>query len=168
MFEFISIIFNAFSPVSDIILWGIIIWVAGSVLFMVNESEKIKKEKAERRQKEEVQRQENYEASKPFRDIYYDKTKFEELKQKAQSGDANSQAMLGGVYMWAAYDEDLGMHWFRKAADNGHEGAIRILADKQRIQQQQADIERFVEAQMAREQFVRDVNDLRKGRKLYY
>ena len=144
-----------------ILLIGGLFWWA-----VVSGKEQERREKAERARKE--REKEFEEANQPFRDIYYNKAKFEEWKQKAQSGDAKAQGVLGAIYLHGAEDKDLAMHWFRKAAENGDETAIKILADEQRRQQQWLDDRRFVEEQMAREQFVRDVNNLRKGRKLYY
>lgn len=139
----------------------ILIVIAFVFLMSLNSSDSRKEEQAEMKRKYE-------EAKRPFRDIYYDKAKLEEWKQKAQSGDVNAQAVLGGIYLYGANDKDLGMHWLKKAAENGDEGAIRIVADEQRKQQQQAEVARMVDEEFARRQFVDDVNNLRKGRKLYY
>ena len=165
IFGILGEIFNAFSPLSYIVLGVIIIF---GIILPIYYSIKESKWKTETdSQNREMERQFE-EAKRPFRDLYYDKAKLEELKQKAQSGDPKSQALLATVYMWGANDKDLGMHWFRKAAENGDEGAIKILAMEQRKQQQQADIARMVDEEAARRQFVDDVNNLRKGRKLYY
>ena len=146
--------------IAILVIGGLFWWA------VVSGQEQERRERQERIRKENEKRTE--ELKQPFRDIYYDKAKFEEWKQKAQSGNAHAQAVLGSIYMWVANDKDLGMHWFRKAAENGNEDAIKILAHEQRRQQEWLDEERFIEARMAREKFVRDVNRLREGKKLYY
>lgn len=143
----------------------ILIVIAFAFLISLNSNDSRKEEQAEMERKYE-------EARRPFRLAYYDKAKLEEWKRKAQSGDANAQTVLGGIYLYGANDKDLGMHWLKKAAENGDEAAIKVFANEQRRQQEQAkqeaEVARIADAVFARRQFVNDINDLRKGRKLYY
>ena len=168
IFGILGEIFNAFSPLIYIVLGGIVIFCVIPLYFFIKDS--ISQSETDRQNKEMERKYE--EARRPFILAYYDKAKLEEWKRKAQSGDANAQLVLGGIYLYGANDKDLGMHWLKKAAENGDEAAIKVFANEQRRQQEQAkqeaEVARMVDEEFARRQFVDDVNNLRKGRKLYY
>ncbi len=61
---------------------------------------------------------------------------------------------------------------FEEWAENGDEHAIKVLASEQREQQQEEEFNRqfdeYWQRKQSRRQFVDDVNNLRKRRKLYY
>ncbi|MBR0252371.1 MAG: hypothetical protein IJQ57_03360, partial [Synergistaceae bacterium] len=124
------------------------------------------REEMRKKQKENAKIQAEITA-RPYRDIYYNSTEFESLKQKAQSGDAKAQFILSVVYFLAAHENDLGNHWLKKAADNGHESAIKLLAEQQRQAQKQAELNRWIEKSLDRQQFINDVEAIRKGQRLY-
>ncbi|MBQ6737107.1 MAG: SEL1-like repeat protein [Synergistaceae bacterium] len=145
-----------------ILLIGGLFWWA-----VVSGKEQERREKEERILKENKKRLEEY--KQPFKNIYYGvPSKVKELKQKAQSGDADAQGELAAIYLYGAEDKDLAMHWYRKAAENGNEKAIKFLADEQRFQQQWDLWGRQFDEDQKRRQFVNDVNRLREGKKLHY
>ena len=153
-------------------VWGIpcvIVAIIGIGTIWIGFSEMNNRaEYQERRKKQEENAKMQAEiTARPYKDIYYNSTEFESLKQKAQSGDAKAQFILSGVYFLAAHENDLGNHWVKKAADNGHEGAIKLLAEQQRRAQNQAELNRWTEQYLERQQFIKDVEAIRKGHRLY-
>ena len=144
------------------VLFGILcLWAGFSEMNNRAEYEEMKK-----KQEENAKMQAEITA-RPYKDIYYNSTEFESLKQKALSGDAKAQFVLSGVYFLAAHENDLGNHWVKKAADNGHEGAIKFIAEQQRQAQNQAELNRWTEQYLERQQFIKDVEAIRKGQRLY-
>ena len=51
----------------------------------------------------------------------------QELKAKAEAGDAQAQCRLGSYYYESAGNFAEAVKWFRKAADRGHSGAQNQL-----------------------------------------
>jgi TPR repeat protein len=57
------------------------------------------------------------------------------LKQAAEADQRDAQFELGNCYLAGKgvdENEDLAMEWFEKAADNGHEKALKITGRRRR------------------------------------